>query len=876
MAMPSYSSLSSHISITTTHTRPHPIFPCYNDTQSIPRFFISSDTGSSASKQRNIYLRLGSRKIIAGVGEGATSLSSHSDKMKTDSFPDPKLAKRDFPPGFWKDDIIDSIMSSNKVAAADEERVETLISEIKSMFRGMGDGETTPSAYDTAWVAKIPALDGSDHPHFPQTLQWILRNQLKDGSWGEEHHFLTYDRLLATLACIITLTVWRTGKTQVQKGIEFFKKHAAMMEDEADHRQPSGFEFVFPAMINEAKSLCLDLPYELPFIKQIIKKREAKLKRIPTDLLYTVPTIFLYYLEGLQEIVEWHKIIKLQSKDGSFLSSPASTAAVFMSTGNTKCLEFLNFVLMKFGNHAPCHYPIDLLERLWAVDTVQRLGIDRYFKEEIKEALDYIYSHWGERGIGWARENPVADIGVTAMGLRILRLNGYNVSSDVLRTFRDENGEFFSFMGQTERGVIDMLNLNRCSHVAFPGETVMEEAKHCTERYLWNALEDVDALDKWGLKKNIRGEVEYALKYPWLRSLPRLEARSYIENYGPNDAWLGKTMYIMPYINNGKYLELAKLDFNNVQSIHQKELRELRRWWKSSGFAELDFTRDRVAEIFFSIASSMFEPELATCRDVYTKSTICTVVLDDLYDAHGSVEDIKLFNEAVKRWDLFLLDRMPEHIKICFLGLYNLVNEIAEEGRKRQGRDVLGYIRNLWEIQLETFMKEAEWSEAKYVPSFHEYIETASVSIAGATLVLFGVLFTGEVLTDHILSQIDYRSKFAYLMGLTGRLINDTKTYQAERGEGEVASAIQCYMKDHPEFSEEEALKQIYTLMENALSDLKEEFLKAKDVPDKCKRLVFDYARSMQLFYQQGDGFTLAPNMEIKQHVKKILFEPVP
>jgi len=99
---------------------------------------------------------------------------------------------------------------------------------------------------------------------------------------------------------------------------------------------------------------------------------------------------------------------------------------------------------------------------------------------------------------------------------------------------------------------------------------------------------------------------------------------------------------------------------------------------------------------------------------------------------------------------------------------------------------------------------------------------------------------------------------------------------QAERREGEVASAIQCYMKDHPEFSEEEALKQIYTLMENALADLKEEFLKAKDVPDKCKRLVFDYARSMQLFYQQGDGFTLAPNMEIKQHVKKILFEPVP
>jgi hypothetical protein len=76
----------------------------------------------------------------------------------------------------------------------------------------------------------------------------------------------------------------------------------------------------------------------------------------------------------------------------------------------------------------------------------------------------------------------------------------------------------------------------------------------------------------------------------------------------------------------------------------------VQRWWKSSGFAELNFTRDRVVEIYFSIASSMFEPELATCRAVYTKSTICNVILDDLYDSHGSVEDIKLFTEAVKRW----------------------------------------------------------------------------------------------------------------------------------------------------------------------------------------------------------------------------------
>ena len=47
------------------------------------------------------------------------------------------------------------------------------------------------------------------------------------------------------------------------------------MDEEADNQRPSGFEIVFPAMLNEAKSLCLDLPYELPSIKQIIEKREA-------------------------------------------------------------------------------------------------------------------------------------------------------------------------------------------------------------------------------------------------------------------------------------------------------------------------------------------------------------------------------------------------------------------------------------------------------------------------------------------------------------------------------------------------------------------------------------------------------------------------
>ena len=47
-----------------------------------------------------------------------------------------------------------------------------------------------------------------------------------------------------------------------------------------------------------------------------------------------------------------------------------------------------------------------------------------------------MHRHWDERGIGWARENPVRDIDDTAMGLRILRLHGYNVSSGKMFMYR--------------------------------------------------------------------------------------------------------------------------------------------------------------------------------------------------------------------------------------------------------------------------------------------------------------------------------------------------------------------------------------------------------------------------------------------------------
>jgi len=58
------------------------------------------------------------------------------------------------------------------------------------------------------------------------------------------------------------------------------------------------------------------------------------------------------------------------------------------------------------------------------IDSLERLGIDRHFEEEIQSVLDETYRYWLE-----GEENIFLDPTTCAMAFRMLRLNGYDVSS---------------------------------------------------------------------------------------------------------------------------------------------------------------------------------------------------------------------------------------------------------------------------------------------------------------------------------------------------------------------------------------------------------------------------------------------------------------
>ncbi|CAN6329012.1 unnamed protein product [Urochloa humidicola] len=504
----------------------------------------------------------------------------------------------------------------------DQERdFEPLIDQIRLKLRSMNDGDISISAYDTAWVALVPRLDGGEGPQFPDAVKWILSNQLPDGSWGDSDLFSAYDRLINTLACVVTLTKWSLEPEICKKGLSFLNQNIWKLAVADQESMTIGFEIAFPSLIEIAKSLGVDFPYDHQALQGIYLDREIKMKRIPKDVMHRVPTTILHSLEGMPGL-DWKKLLNLQSSDGSFLFSPSATAYALMETGDRKCFNYIDRIVKKFNGGVPNVYPVDLFEHIWVVDRLERLGISRYFQREIEQCLDYVNRHWTEEGICWSRNSDVQDVDDTAMAFRLLRLHEYSVSPDAFKNF-EKDGEFVGFAGQSSQAVTGMYNLNRASQISFPGEDILHRAGTFSYEFLRKREAQGTLHDKWIVSKDLPGEVQYTLDFPWYASLPRVEARAYLDQYGgDNDVWIGKTLYRMPLVNNNVYLDLARMDFNCCQSLHQLEWQNLQKWYTENGLVDFGVAQEDVLRAFFVAAACIYEPSRATERLAWTRVAI--------------------------------------------------------------------------------------------------------------------------------------------------------------------------------------------------------------------------------------------------------------
>ena len=80
------------------------------------------------------------------------------------------------------------------------------------------------------------------------------------------------------------------------------------------------------------------------------------------------------------------------------------------------------------------------------------------------------------------------------------------------------------------------------------------------------------------------------------------------------------------------------------------------RWWQNIGLSgKLSFsTKDSLLQCFFWTIGISFEPHLSDSRISLTKLATFLTVIDDLYDDHGSVDELELFTDSVRRFVVFL------------------------------------------------------------------------------------------------------------------------------------------------------------------------------------------------------------------------------
>lgn len=172
--------------------------------------------------------------------------------------------------------------------AASTSELPYMIESIKSKLRAARNslGETTVSAYDTAWIALVNRLDGGGErsPQFPEAIDWIARNQLPDGSWGDAGMFIVQDRLINTLGCVVALATWGVHEEQRARGLAYIQDNLWRLGEDDEEWMMVGFEITFPVLLEKAKNLGLDINYDDPALQDIYAKRQLKLAK------YVLPT----------------------------------------------------------------------------------------------------------------------------------------------------------------------------------------------------------------------------------------------------------------------------------------------------------------------------------------------------------------------------------------------------------------------------------------------------------------------------------------------------------------------------------------------------------------------------------------------------------
>ncbi|GFS29275.1 terpenoid cyclases/Protein prenyltransferases superfamily protein [Actinidia rufa] len=357
----------------------------------------------------------------------------------------------------------------------------------------------------------------------------------------------------------------------------------------------------------------------------------------------------------------------------------------------------------------------------------------------------------------------------------------------------------------------------------------------------------------------IAEHVVHALNQPIHKGLTRLDARRYISFYEQDDS------------HNKDLLNFAKIGFQLIAKVAPKGAK----WWKDLDFAKkLPFARDRLVESYFWVLGVYFEPQYWLARRILTKVIAMSSIIDDIYDVYGTLEELALFTDAIERWEISALDKLPEYMKLCYQALLDIYSMIDEEMAKQGGSYRVDYAKSEMKNLVRGYFEEAKWFHQGYVPRMEEYMQVALLTSGYKMVTTTSFVGMGELATKEAFDWVSSFPLIVEAVSTITRLTDDIVGHKFEQQRGHVVSAVECYMKQHGAI-EEEAIVELYDQVTNAWKDMNAECLYSTKVPMPLLVRVLNLARVINVLYKDEDSYTHS-GTRTKNFITSVLIDSVP
>ncbi|XP_073010336.1 (3S,6E)-nerolidol synthase 1 isoform X2 [Typha latifolia] len=480
-------------------------------------------------------------------------------------------------------------------------------------------------------------------------------------------------------------------------------------------------------------------------------------------------------------------------------------------------------------------------EALMTIDSLKRLGIDYIFRQEITSIINSFYVRHGETYMG-----PSGDLFQVTLAFRLLREAGYDVSSDIFDRFTDSRGDFNPSLSQDIRGI---LSLHDASYLN-KGEDVLYKANEFAAKHLKSSISN--------LEPNLAALVTHTLDHPYHMSLQQYKS-CYHLSY--RQGCFGR--------NSSAMEELAAMDFNLNQLLHQKELEQIASWWRNSRLAEeLPLARDQLQKWYFFSTILLPDPQFSEYRIQLAKAIAFIYLIDDIYDVMGSLDELSLFTEAIDKWEHPDSISLPHYMKACYKALYDVTNQIADTISQERGWNPINSMKKSWAKLCNAFMVEARWFTAKQVPMTSTYLKNAVIS-TGLHIVLVHIFFLiGQGITKETVEVIESDPGLITCPATILRLWDDLGSAKDENQEGFDGSYIDCYMKENPQCSVDDAREHVMDLISKTWEALNKECFSSRLFSPDFIQASLNSARMARVAYSYDDQQRL-PMLE--EYVKLLL-----